>query len=160
MMDLITALRCWPDAWAAVRGGEREIPLALRHGVILPDEARCTGFCGNIQPPGGCENLRKRLFAFHIHSDRSCTRDSEDPFADALTHYNLEACPHPAHAGNLPPLLSNHRYALQVFLTDRFTVREIIGRTVIILLGPDDFSAHPADSAGNKIVCGQIVSSR
>lgn len=157
--NLLAALRCAPDAWAALRGSEKYPQLSgivrfcqTRRGVLvfaevsgLPDEAES---CGND------------FFAFHIHGGDSCSGDSADPFANALTHYNPEGCPHPAHAGDLPPLLSNHGYALQVFLTNRFTVREIIGRTVIIHAGADDFSTQPGGSAGSRIACGQIVSSR
>ena len=75
---------------------------------------------------------------------------------DALTHYNPRGCPHPAHAGDFPPLLANRSYALQVFLTDRVTLSEIIGRTVIIHAEPDDFTTQPGGSAGKKIACGQI----
>lgn len=158
-MDLLTALRYSPDAWAAVRGSEKYPQLSgivrfcqTRRGVLVFAETS-----GLPEAAKVCEN---GFFAFHIHAGRSCTGDSTDPFADALNHYNPEGCPHPAHAGDLPPLLSNHGYALQVFLTDRFTVREIVGRTLIIHAGLDDFSTQPGGSAGGKIACGRIVSSR
>ena len=50
----------------------------------------------------------------------------------------------------------NGGYALQAFLTDRFTVRDIIGRTVIIHDGLDDFTSQPAGNAGARIACGVI----
>ena len=106
--------------------------------------------------PETVEHCNNGFFAFHIHGGDSCTGNREDPFANAQTHYNPEDRPHPAHAGDLPPLLGNRGYALQVFLTDRFTVREIIGRTVIIHAGPDDFSTQPGGGAGDKIACGEI----
>ena len=97
-----------------------------------------------------------RVFAFHIHSGSQCTGTQADPFADALTHYNPGGVSHPNHAGDLPPLFGNHGYAFQVFFTDRFSVREIIHKTVIIHSGPDDFTSQPAGNAGEKIACGQI----
>ena len=158
-MDLLTALCCAPDAWAEVKGSEKYPQLSgtvrfcqTRRGVLVFAE-----LSGLPESSESCEN---GFFAFHIHGGRFCTGDSTDPFADALTHYNPEACPHPTHAGDLPPLLSNHGYALQVFLTDRFTIREIIGKTVIIHAGVDDFTTQPAGSAGIKIACGKIVCSR
>lgn len=98
----------------------------------------------------------KDIFGFHIHSGESCTGTPDDPFADALTHYDPDSCPHPAHAGDLPPLFGNRGLAFSAFLTDRFTVSEIIGRTVIIHSGIDDFSSQPAGNAGQKIACGAI----
>ena len=56
----------------------------------------------------------------------------------------------------MPPLFSNRGYALQAFLTDRFTVGEILGRTVIIHDGTDDFTSQPAGNAGARIACGVI----
>jgi len=40
--------------------------------------------------------------------------------------------------------------------TDRFSVDEIIGRTVVIHSDPDDFLSQPAGNAGKKIACGEI----
>ena len=155
-MNPITALRRNPDARATVKGSAKYPQLSgavrfyqTRHGVLV--FAELFGLPETADPCGS------RIFALHIHSGSSCTGDSTDPFADALAHYNPGICPHPAHAGDLPPLFSNHGYALQMFLTDRFTVREIIGRTVIVHSGPDDFTTQPSGNAGNKIACGQIM---
>lgn len=106
----------------------------------LPDE----GECGS------------GIFAFHIHSGTSCTGNAEDPFADAGTHYNPGEKSHPYHAGDLPPLFSNHGYAYMSVLTDRFTVKEIIGKVIIIHSKPDDFKSQPSGDSGNKIACGKI----
>ena len=96
------------------------------------------------------------IFGFHIHSGFQCTGTTEDPFANTLTHYNPGQTPHPHHAGDLPPLFGNHGFAFQVFFTDRFTVQEILNKTVVIHSGPDDFTSQPAGNAGKKIACGQI----
>ncbi len=100
-----------------------------------------------------CQNP---VFGFHIHNGGSCTGNETDPFADALTHYNPQDCPHPYHAGDLPPLFGNDGYAFMIVLTNRITVHEIIGKTVIIHDKPDDFTSQPAGNSGNKIGCGII----
>lgn len=99
------------------------------------------------------------IFAFHIHTGSSCTGTEEDPFADTLGHYNPGGCGHPDHAGDLPPLFGNNGYAFSAVYTDRFSIDEIIGRTVIIHAMPDDFTTQPSGNSGRKIACGQIVRS-
>ena len=106
--------------------------------------------------PAGKEPCGDRVLGFHIHSGEQCTGDAADSFAAALGHYDSDGCPHPEHAGDMPPLFSNHGYAFQVFLTDRFSVREIVGRTVIIHSAPDDFTSQPSGNAGTKFACGRI----
>ena len=41
-------------------------------------------------------------------------------------------------------------------VTDRFTISDIIGRTVVIHKSPDDFTTQPSGNAGAKIACGEI----
>ena len=121
-------------------------------GVLVVAEIQ-----GLPAPPEACKSP---IFAFHIHSGSDCTRNSggndEDPFADAGSHYNPTDCPHPYHAGDMPPLFGAGGRAFLAFLTDRFTVREILGKTVIIHDGLDDFTTQPSGNAGNKIACGVI----
>lgn len=105
-----------------------------------------------------CENENGfGVFAFHIHSGVCCTGNADDAFADADGHYNPNGKPHPYHAGDLPPLFGNNGYAYMSVLTDRFCVREIIGKVIIIHSRPDDFTTQPAGNAGTKIACGKIL---
>lgn len=94
---------------------------------------------------------------FHIHSGEKCGGNSSDPFADVNGHYSKSEVPHPYHSGDMPPLLSADGNALSVFLTDRFSVDEVIGKTVIVHSGADDFKSQPSGDSGEKIACGQIV---
>ena len=98
----------------------------------------------------------QRVLGFHIHEGFRCSGSSEDPFADALTHYNPNDCQHPNHAGDLPPLFDNSGYSFQTVLTNRFTVKEIIGKTIIIHAMPDDFKTQLSGDSGIKIACGKI----
>lgn len=148
-------LRQRPQAWARVRGSDQypEIQGNVRfhqtaHGVLVSAE-----IAGLPKPGGTCD---RPIFAFHIHEGDSCTGNREDPFANVRMHYNPYNCPHPYHAGDMPPLFGVNGYAFSAFLTDRFTVREIIGRTVIIHSKPDDFTTQPSGNSGVKIACGVI----
>ena len=108
---------------------------------------------GLPDPTGECESP---VFGFHIHSGRACTGNASDAFGDAMSHYNPGTCKHPHHAGDLPPLFGCGGRAVSIFLTDRFTLTEIIGRTVIIHSSPDDFTTQPSGNSGTKIACGVI----
>jgi len=44
-----------------------------------------------------------------------------------------------------------------VFLTDRFSIDEIINKTIIIHAHLDDFTSQLSSNAGEMIGCGEIV---
>lgn len=94
------------------------------------------------------------IFALHIHEGSSCDGKA---FENTGTHFDPGEEPHPNHAGDLPPLFSCNGKAFLAVLTDRFTVAQILGRTVVIHSGPDDFHSQPAGNAGEKIACGVIT---
>lgn len=155
-MQLFTnILRQSPSAVARIQGSERysgirgEVTFHQTSAGVLVS-AQVAG----LPPSDG--NCSGRIFAFHIHSGGACTGNADDPFANALTHYDPNDCEHPHHAGDLPPLFGNHGYAFSVFLTDRFSVSEVIGKTVILHADPDDFTSQPSGKAGEKIACGEI----
>lgn len=106
--------------------------------------------------PSASGDCDEGVFGFHIHEGRSCTGTDSDPFADTMGHYNPGDCPHPQHAGDMPPLFENCGTAFSVFLTNRFEISEIIGRTVVIHSKPDDFTTQPSGNSGTKIACGVI----
>lgn len=139
------------NAWAAVRGG-KEYPRLLgtvkffqtTAGVLVLAEV-----WGLPKTPTG-------VFGFHIHAGGSCTGNGENEFADADGHLNPEKKPHPEHMGDMPPLFAQHGYAWLSFLTSRFTVRDILGHTLIVHQDPDDFTTQPSGNAGKMIACGVI----
>lgn len=153
--NLIPILSQRPHAFAKIKGSNHYPDIAgtvrfyqTARGVLIAALVR--GLPESSNPCTG------DFFAFHIHSGTQCSGTEADPFADALTHYNPKNCPHPHHAGDLPPLLSNHGTAFQAFFTSRFLLRDVIRRTVVIHAKPDDFTSQPAGNSGEKIACGQI----
>ncbi|MBQ9745727.1 MAG: superoxide dismutase family protein [Clostridia bacterium] len=151
-----SVLRTRPHA-IAVLAGSAAFPeihgmvrfYGTKYGVLVSANVR-----GLPPAYGACGG---RIFGFHIHEGGACTGDEQDPFAGALTHYSKEKCPHPYHSGDMPPLFGADGKAFSVFLTDRFTVNEIVGRTVIVHDMPDDFRTQPSGGAGTKIACGVIT---
>ena len=152
---LLSMLRQQPQAYARIRGSDACPGIAgtvffyqtVRGAVVAAEVS------GLPQPPVRCAH---GIFAVHIHAGSVCSGTPEEPVSNALSHYDPGSCPHPYHAGDLPPLFGNSGYAFQVFFTDRFSVREILGKTVIIHANPDDFTTQPAGKAGQRIACGAI----
>ena len=156
-MKFPTLLRKKPHAFATVKGsldypdirGKVEF-YQTKKGVIV--RAEISGL------PVAQEGCREPIFAFHIHGGSRCSGTLDDPFRDTGSHYNPDGCPHPYHAGDMPPLFGNNSYAFLSFLTNRFTAKELVGKTVLIHSSPDDFTSQPAGNAGRKIACGEIKS--
>ncbi|EOS78735.1 hypothetical protein C817_03256 [Dorea sp. 5-2] len=93
---------------------------------------------------------------FHIHTGSACTENEQGEFSSAGGHYNPADTLHPAHAGDLPPLLSNNGTAWMAVYTGRFYPEDVIGHTVIIHEKADDFRTQPSGDAGAMIACGEI----
>lgn len=113
-------------------------------GVLV--EAEIFGL-PNIKTPGS-----SNFYAMHIHETGNCAR----PFNQTGNHYNPDNMPHPQHAGDMPPLMGNQGYAYLVFYDKRFSIDEIVGRSVIIHSMADDFVSQPSGNSGDKIGCGTI----
>ena len=101
----------------------------------------------------GLPNNRSGFFGFHIHEGADCCGTD---FSATGGHLGGELTPHPRHAGDLPPLLSRGGRAYMAVMTDRFSVSDIVGRTVVIHSSADDFKTQPAGNPGKKIACGSI----
>ena len=148
-----------PDAVAYIRGDAAHTRLngivkfyQLRRGVLV--EAEIMGL------PNDTASCAPNIFAMHIHEYGRCSGNTKDAFADVGMHYNPQKCAHPAHAGDLPPLFGNHGYAWGAVFTERFQVADVLGRSVIVHAGLDDFTSQPAGNAGQKIGCGVIRPAR
>ena len=113
--------------------------LQKRDGVLVT--AQITGL-----PESG-------FFGFHIHEGRNC---GGPDFGDTGSHFNPQNAAHPDHAGDLPPLLSAGGKAYLSVLTNRFSLAQVMGRTVVIHSDTDDFTTQPAGNSGEKVACGVI----
>ncbi len=137
-----------PDARAVIKGGKKFAPVCgqvlfyqTRNGVIVHASV------------SRLPDTKAMFYGFHIHEGESCEGEG---FPKTGGHYNPEKQPHPLHDGDMPPLLSCSGNAYMEFRTDRFNVRDIIGKTVVIHGGTDDFRTQPSGDAGEKIACGVI----
>lgn len=154
-INLYPLLRRLPNAVAVMRGRAENSEI---YGTVKFYQA--TGgvlvVADILGLPTSWEACKSPIFAFHIHGGSDCSGNEDDPFANAGTHYNPNGCPHPYHAGDMPPFFGVDGRAFLAFLTNRFNVNEILGKTVIIHDALDDFSTQPSGNAGNKIACGVI----
>ncbi len=148
-----------PNAVAIINGGVNypEINGIVRFykvnlGVVVRVE-----ISGLPRGDGECDSP---IFGFHIHTVGDCRENVSEPFPYTMGHYNPKNCPHPYHAGDLPPLFSADGRAVSVFLTNRFTIDDILERSIIVHSSPDDFTTQPSGNAGTKIACGIIVPTR
>lgn len=139
----ITGSKKYPEIYGWVRFYQ------TARGVLVKTEIRGLPHSG--------EKCGERVFGFHIHDGTSCREGENGDFPDSGAHFNPYGCPHPQHAGDLPPLFGNGGLALSAFLTDRFTVDEVIGKAVIIHAMPDDMITQPSGNSGEKIACGIIM---
>lgn len=137
-----------PGAEAQISGGV-EAP-ALSGWVRFYEERGCVLVVAEIS---GLPKSETGFFGFHIHEGENCKGIG---FSGTKSHYNPEGQAHPKHPGDLPPLLACGDRAYLAVRTDRFSVKEILGRTVVIHSHPDDFTSQPAGNAGEKIACGII----
>lgn len=153
--NLTTLLNRRPNAMASINGSDAYPD--IRGDVWLYETSYGVLVVSDIVGLPAGDKCSSPIFAYHIHEGGSCTGNADDPFADAKTHYNPHDCPHPYHAGDLPPLFSANGVAFSAVLTARFTVTEVIGKTIIIHLSVDDFTTQPSGNSGTKIACGEIV---
>ena len=138
-----------PDAAAHVSGGAQHPGLT---GTV-EFRQRPDGVLVSAHISGLPQDNTDGFFAFHIHEMGDCARDG---FPSTGGHYDPVGLPHPRHAGDLPPLLSCHGKAQLTVLTDRFRVRDVVGRSVVIHSSPDDLHSQPSGNPGSKIACGTI----
>lgn len=145
-----------PESYAIINGSEKHPN--IRGRVDLFDTYGGTILVAEIYGiDGELEEKNHGFYGFHIHEGAVCAGNEKDLFADTKGHYNPGGTEHPAHAGDLPPLLSNNGIAWMAVYTGRFYPEEVVGRTIVIHGMSDDFHSQPSGDSGEKIACGEIV---
>ncbi len=141
-----------PDAVAWIRGNAQNPQL---NGLVKFFSTPYTGVLIEAEIfglPNIALQFSSDFYAMHIHEKGDCTL----PFDQVENHYNPTKEPHPQHAGDLLPLMGNQGYAWLAFYDKRFTIPEVLDRSVIIHRMTDDFQSQPSGNAGDKIGCGVI----
>lgn len=92
-------------------------------------------------------------FALRIEKEASCGGEGIGEPAD---RYDPRERAPGRSAAQLPPLICCGGEGYISVLTDRFTVRDIVGRTVVICAGSDGYRFPGAGAAGTMIACGEI----
>ncbi|MBQ8800546.1 MAG: superoxide dismutase family protein [Lachnospiraceae bacterium] len=142
-----------PDAIAVLKGSSLYPDI---NGVVkffaLPESGILIATEISDLPDGANEDT-PTFFAFHIHETGNCSGD----FSATGVHYNPDNVPHPEHAGDLPPLLSNDGYVWMIVYDSFLTLPMILNRSVVIHQNPDDFTTQPTGNSGEKIACGVIT---
>ena len=150
-----------PEAAAIIRGG----PLApgLQGVVTFKTAPGGTQVCVDVvglpqYVPAADGKQPVGPHGFHIHEKGNCeVGDPADPFKSAGGHWNPTNQPHGNHAGDFPVLFSNHGAARMCFFTDKFSVADVIGKSVVIHESPDDYRTQPAGNSGRRLACGVIL---
>lgn len=153
--NMVMALNRRPKAMAMIKGNEKYSAIKgnakffeMKEGVLVAVDV-----CGL---PSNVNKCAQPIFALHIHEGQKCSGTMLDSLKNVRMHYNPGDCNHPFHAGDLPPIFGCDGYGFLVTMTDRFFVDEIIGKTIVIHSGMDDFVSNPAGNSGEKIACGEI----
>ena len=144
-----------PEAIARVKGSDKYPSIngtvwfyTTELGVLVVADIN-----GLPSEEGDCKG---KIFGFHIHSGEKCEDDSDASFLSAGDHYDKNSCGHPYHSGDMPSLFGVKGRAFASFLTDRFSVSDIVGRTVVIHGSADDLITQPGGNSGERIACGEI----
>ncbi len=131
------------DAKALVKGGKLYPKIdgivtfkEKQNGVLVTAKIN-----GLPQSKGKCSG---KFFGFHIHEGTNCSGNLTDEFFNSKSHLNPTNCPHPSHIGDLPPLIENNGYAYMSVFINKFKVKDIIGKVIIIHDSPDDFTTQPS----------------
>lgn len=155
-IDLSYLLRRRPNAYAVIKGSAK-YPEILGNCSFYQTSYGIMVITTASGLPTSAEACHNSIFAIHIHSGDECTGNDADPFFNTGMHYNPRNCSHPHHAGDMPSLFASNGYAFSAYLSNSFTIDEIIGRTVVIHERADDFTTQPSGNSGAKIACGKIM---
>lgn len=112
--------------------------------------------------------LAEGMHAVHLHENSDC---SAEDGTSAGGHWNPTAQPHGAwgdeagyHKGDVGNFTVNANGTGTItFITDEWCIgcgddtKDILGKSVIVHQGTDDFKSQPSGAAGARISCGGII---
>jgi len=139
--------------------------LEARSGSTVTGRVDLTEKAGQVRAHVELKGLAPNSeHGFHIHDKGDC---SAPDAASAGGHYNPTGVAHgragipPHHAGDLPSLTADSSGAIHAdVVVDDVTLApgptSIMGRSIVVHGGRDDFASQPAGNSGPRVACGVI----
>jgi Cu/Zn superoxide dismutase len=121
-------------------------PRSDAHATVVDQAGAVVGHV-ELVDEGGRTRVRAEVsglapgfHGFHVHEGSECAGD----FTSAGGHLNPTASGHGAHVGDMPVLHADRDgRARASFVTDHFTVDDVVGRTVMVHAGRDNLANIP-----------------
>lgn len=148
---LKTVINTKPQAYAMIKGQDK-----IEGTICFYSYLKGTILLYEINHLPKSTSCHSGIFGFHIHEGHTCLNDTDIPYKKTKNHYNPNHCHHPYHLGDLPPVFANNGIAWSMVYIDKFSIKDIIGRTIVIHANADDFHTQPSGHSGKKIACGEI----
>lgn len=145
------------NAYAIIKGG----PLApnINGSALLyqfKDGVYIHAYISGI-PAVSVNDNTIEFHALHIHEFGNCViGDTENPFLSAGECWTRANLDNTNCTGTLPPMLANNGVALMSVFTNRFYLKDAIGRSFILHEYPDGFPIQIPGGSGRRLACGTI----
>lgn len=145
----------------SVPGPSASAQVAARSGSTASGSVSFSEHGGSLRVEAQFAGLTPGEHGFHIHEAGDC---SAPDASSAKGHYNPAAKPHGhhdsdmRHGGDMPNLVANAQGEARLSAELKgVTVKEILGRSVVVHADPDDYKSQPAGNSGKRIACGVIA---
>lgn len=147
-----------PTAYAVIEGGPLAPEMSGKAMFCSLTDGTLLKICIKGIPRYTSEGKPSLFHGLHIHELGNCNiGDATAPFKASGGHWNPTNEPHPYHYGDLPPLMSSNGIAAMSVYLSRFSIKDIIGKAIIIHENADDFTTQPSGNSGNRLACGIIM---
>lgn len=146
-----------------------KLKLESKSGSSVKGTAVFTEVNGKVEFTAMLEGFEPNTeHAIHIHEKADCS--SEDG-TSAGGHWNPTGAPHGKwgstegfHKGDIGNLVADEKgRAIKTITTDLWCIgcgdpnKDILGKSIIIHAGIDDFTSQPTGNAGGRVSCGGII---
>ena len=142
------------NVYAIMRGGSKNPDI---NGMVTFGRTE-RGVLITAEIYGLSDKFPGEVYPFCIWDGSCMSLDKDGEFCNGDGYFNPEKLAPPMRAGDLPPLISCKGYAYMQVVTNRFSIEDIIGKSVIIH-SPSN-QAFPEETSDDlkKIACGIILS--
>lgn len=142
-------------------GSSASAPMAARSGSAVSGNVTFSEQGGVLRVQAQFTGLTPGEHGFHIHeagdcsaADASSAKGHFNPTAKAHGHHDSDN----RHGGDMPNLSANAQGEAKINVAVKgVTLKEIIGRSVVVHADPDDYKSQPAGNSGKRVACGVIA---